>query len=159
MRLNLLRWFWKKRDVELEMATYEEVKPFIPAINFGKVVRVYDGDTITIAARIDLEGKMSMKLYRFNVRLRGIDSPEIRSKNPSEKLLAVEARDALHELLMGKLITLEGTCYDKYGRLLADVKTMDGINAGQWMVENLHAVRYNGGKKYIPSEWTDIPLK
>jgi len=97
-------------------------------------------------------------LYRFNVRLRGIDVPEIHARNPSEKLLAMESRDALHGMVMGKMVTLEGTSYDKYGRLLADVKMQDGLNVGQWMVENQYAIGHDGSKKYVPNEWTDIPL-
>lgn len=151
-------WFGKHKDHELEMAVYEEVQPFIPTITKGKVVRVYDGDTITIATRIDFDGRKSAKLYRFNVRLRGIDTPEINTKNPTERLLAIEARDALHGIIMGQIVTLEGTSYDKYGRLLADVKTLTGINAGKWMIEKGYAVNYDGGKKYIPNEWTDVAL-
>jgi endonuclease YncB( thermonuclease family) len=151
-------WFGKKKDTELEMAVYEEVQPFIPSITQGKVVRVYDGDTITIATRINLDGRPSAKLYRFNVRLRGIDAPEMRSQNHAEKLLAIEARDALHGIVMGQIVSLEGTSYDKYGRLLADVRTPTGLNAGQWMIEQGYAVNYDGGKKYIPNEWTDISL-
>lgn len=151
-------WFGKGKDLELEMAVYDEVQPFIPSITQGKVVRVYDGDTITIATRIDLDGRPSAQLYRFNVRLRGIDSPEMRSKNQTEKLLAIDARDALHDIVMGQMVSLEGTSYDKYGRLLADVKTLKGLNVGQWMIEQGYAVNYNGGKKYIPNEWTDVSL-
>jgi endonuclease YncB( thermonuclease family) len=155
---RIVRWFRKKRDRELEMAVYEDTQRFLPDIPCGKVVRVHDGDTLTIAARVCLEGKSSMKLYRFNVRLRGTNSPEISSKYPAEKLLAIEARDALRNIIMGKIVTLEGTSYDKYGRLLADVKTQEGLNVGQWMIENQYAISYDGGKKYIPNEWTDIPL-
>ena len=155
---RIVRWFRRKRDRELEMAVYEDTQRFIPDISGGKVVRVYDGDTITIATRVCLEGNTSIKLYRFNVRLRGINTPEISSKYPAEKLLAIEARDALRNIVMGKLVTLEGISYDKYGRILADVKTRDGLNIGQWMIENQYAISYDGGKKYIPNEWTDIPL-
>ena len=35
---------------ELEEVNYEDTIPFIPPITHGKVIKVYDGDTITIAA-------------------------------------------------------------------------------------------------------------
>ena len=59
-----------------------EVKPFIPPISSGFVVKVYDGDTITIASKLPYE---SSPLYRFSVRLNGIDCPEIKGKDKNEK--------------------------------------------------------------------------
>ena len=59
---------------ELEEVNYEDTIPFIPPITHGKVIKVYDGDTITIAALLPYENS---KLYRFSVRINGIDCPEI----------------------------------------------------------------------------------
>jgi endonuclease YncB( thermonuclease family) len=119
--LNPFRWFYKKRDKEMEMAVYEEVQPFIPDITRGKVIRLHDGEIITIATRIQIEGNLTMKLRRVDVRLRGIDSPKIRTKIPSAKILAIDAREALHKLIMGNVVFLQGVRYDKYERILADV--------------------------------------
>jgi endonuclease YncB( thermonuclease family) len=41
---------------------------------------------------------------------------------------------------------------EKYGRILADVY-LDGTHINQWMLDNKHAVQYNGGTKIKPPEW------
>lgn len=148
----------KKRDIEMEMSTYEDVQPFIPVIKTGKIVKVYDGDTVTISARIYITETQTTKLFRFNVRLRGIDSPEIKTKNEKERLLGIEARDGLRKFIMNEIVTLENIAYDKYGRILADVITNNGTNVSEWMLSNDYAVKYDGGTKHRPSEWTDISL-
>lgn len=145
-------------DIEMEMSTYEDVQPFIPVIKTGKIVKVYDGDTVTISARICITETQSTKLFRFNVRLRGIDSPEIRTKNDNERILGIKARDGLRSLIMNQIVILEHVDYDKYGRILADIVTKDGINVSDWMLSNDYAVKYDGGTKHKPSEWMDINL-
>ena len=117
---------------------------FIPPIQFAKVIKVYDGDTITVAAKLPFEAS---PIYRFSVRLRGIDSPEIKGATKTECELAIQARDALHTLLFGQIIELRRNGKEKYGRLLADIYYKE-IHVNQWMVENGHAVCYDGGKKY-----------
>jgi len=137
----------------MENATYENLQPFVPEFRLGKVVRVYDGDTITIAARIVVDGTEIPKLFRFNVRLRGIDSPEIKTKNAHEKALAVQSRDKLAEFIMNTIVTLENIDYDKYGRILADVIAKNGANVSDWMLAQKLAVKYDGGKKSRPDEY------
>ena len=146
------------KDVDMDEATYENVKPFIPDIRSGKVIRVYDGDTITIAARFHIEGVHITNLFRYSVRLRRIDSPEMKTKNKKEKELAIRSRDALNNLIMGKIVFLIDVEYDKYGRILADVITEDGVNVSDWMLREGYAVSYNGGTKYRPVEWTDVDV-
>ena len=40
----------------LENVCYKDTIPFIPPITSGKVIKVYDGDTITIASKLAFEG-------------------------------------------------------------------------------------------------------
>ena len=147
-----------KRDIDMETATYENVKPFIPEIKTGKILRVYDGDTVTIAARLRIDGVEHPKLFRYSVRLRRIDSPEMKTKNKREKELAIQSRDALSQLVMGKMVVLTDVEYDKYGRILAEVLTEDGINVSDFMIKGGYAVEYDGGTKHRPSEWADVDL-
>lgn len=146
------------KDQDMESATYENIKPFIPEIRAGKVVRVYDGDTITIAARLCIDGIDIPRLYRYSVRLRRIDSPEKKTKNKKEKELAIKSRDALSDLIMGKMVILENIEYDKYGRILAEILTEDQINVSDWMLDGGFAVKYDGGTKHRPAEWTDVEV-
>lgn len=100
--------------------------PYLPDIKYGKVIKVYDGDTITIATPL-FNGDTSpyIKTYRFNLRLRGINTPEIKTKDKDEKEIALEARDFLSFLVMDKIVKLENVDIEKYGRILCDVYVQD----------------------------------
>ena len=73
--------------------------------SFRWLYKVYDGDTITIASKVP--GLLDSPIYKFSVRLNGIDTPEIKGRNEEEKSIAVKARDALSGLIMGKDILLK----------------------------------------------------
>jgi len=134
---------------EYDNATWENTVGFVPPISIGKVIKVYDGDTITIATKLPYNDSV---IYRFSVRLIGIDSPEIKGSTEIEKRLAIVSRDALHKLIFGKIVRLEDVGTEKYGRLLANVY-LDDINVSDWMVQNGYAIKYNGGKKIRPNDW------
>jgi endonuclease YncB( thermonuclease family) len=133
----------------LDNITYKDTVAFIPPIMYAKVIKVYDGDTITVAAQLPFIGS---PIYRFSVRLAHIDSPEIRGGSKMETRLAIVSRDALHKLIFGKIIELKNNGKEKYGRLLADLY-YDGLYINQWMLDNKYAVMYDGGKKIKPVEW------
>ena len=80
---------------------WKDTVPFTFPITSGLVIKVYDGDTITIAAKLPYDAS---PLYRLSVRLNGIDTPEIKGKNDDEKEAAKNARDALANLIYGKQI-------------------------------------------------------
>lgn len=128
--------------------SYKNTIPFVPPIDGGKVIKVYDGDTITIAAKLPYKGS---PVYRFSIRLNGIDSPEIKGKTAEEKKLAITARDALYDLIFGEMVILRNCGTEKYGRLLADVyfinKERQEVHINQWMLDNKYAIPYNGGTK------------
>ena len=133
----------------LQNISYKETEIFIPQIRFAKVIKVYDGDTITVASRLPFD---TSPIYRFSVRLRSIDSPEIRSESKKECVLAIKSRDALSNLINGKIIELRNHGKEKYGRLLADVYYND-IHINKWMLDNKYAVKYDGGKKIRGCDW------
>jgi endonuclease YncB( thermonuclease family) len=115
-----------------------------------KCVKVYDGDTITVA----LEPFDSCGFYKFRTRLAGIDTPEIRTKNSDEKVQGNLVRDFLRGLILDKIIKIKCGEFDKYGRLLADVYEMtDGVAAktslNQQLIEKKYAYAYDGGTKRI----------
>jgi endonuclease YncB( thermonuclease family) len=128
---------------------YSDTLPFVPPINFGKVIKVYDGDTITIAAKLP---NTLGPIYRFSVRLLGIDSPEIKGKTFKEKELAIISRNILSQLIIGKIVYLRNVSMEKYGRILADVYLGD-LHINDWMLKNGYAIPYDGGTKHRPHEW------
>ena len=138
-------------DPNLENATWENTSPFVPKVHSGRVIKVYDGDTITIAAKIENGGPKS-DVYRFSVRLLGIDTPEMKSHFEAEKKLAKRAKEALSEQILGEMVTLENVSMEKYGRILANVM-FKGRNMNDWMLKEGHALKYDGGTKEIQEEW------
>jgi micrococcal nuclease len=151
---NISNMHIPKMADELKDAEWSNCKPFVPAVSIGKVIKVYDGDTITIASKIynSETPKSTPEVYRFSVRLTGIDSPEIRGKTDMEKIHAQLAKQELSNLVLGKTVELKNVATEKYGRLLADVYIND-IHVNKWMVDNGHAVLYDGGTKTRPTEW------
>jgi endonuclease YncB( thermonuclease family) len=130
------------KDVDAVLA-----RPFVPALTLAKVVRVYDGDTITVAAPFcNGSTQTEPEIYLFSIRLRGIDTPELRGGGPAEKVKAEVARDALAGLVMGRVVRVANVGSEKYGRVLADV-FVDGMCVNEWMVERGFAVAYDGGTK------------
>ncbi len=126
------------------LSDYESAQPFVPPITSGYTIKVYDGDTITIVSRLPYD---TSPFYKFSVRLHGIDTPEIKGSSAMEKLKAVEAKNALSELVLHKTVNLKNVATEKYGRVLADIYTEDGLHVNQWLIDKGYAVVYNGGTK------------
>ncbi len=122
---------------------------FVPPIDKGVVIKVYDGDTITIASKLPYKNS---PLYRFSVRLNGIDCPEIKGKNNDEKQCAEIAKQEISNLILNKMVYLKNVKTEKYGRILADVYIND-ICLNTHMLEKRLAVIYDGGTKNSPVNW------
>ena len=133
----------------MQNITWDDTIEFTYPITSGHVIKVYDGDTITIASKMPYENS---SLFRFSVRLNGIDTPEIKSKNKNEKTLAILARNSLSQLIMNKSVTLQNVKNEKYGRILADVYLED-LHINNWMIEKQFAVEYDGKTKKIWGEF------
>jgi micrococcal nuclease len=82
-----------------------------------KVTGVVDGDTIDVD--IDLGFNIS---YSQRVRLAGIDTPESRTKDKAEKILGLEVKQRLKDILTNASIVVIRTqkpdSTEKYGRVL-----------------------------------------
>lgn len=131
---------------------WKDTTPFVPPVTTGLCIKVYDGDTITVASKMPWKDSI---MYRFPVRLNGIDTPEIKGSGPVEKRVAIQARDALQEKLLNKEIVLQNVTTEKYGRLLADVYCQ-GVHYNKWMIDERYAVAYDGGTKQSPENWEDF---
>ena len=97
----------KIKEIEIRnkrIIRWEDTTAFAPPIEGGQVIKVYDGDSITIAGYLPMNNS---PLFRFSVRLNGIDAPEIKGKTEEEITMAKEARDALSDLILHKEITLK----------------------------------------------------
>ena len=130
---------------------WENTKPFVPNIKRAKVIKVYDGDTITIASKIHC---MDSNYYRFSVRLANIDCPEIRTINEIEKEYAIKVKNKLEELILNQYIDLNIIKSDKYGRLLAIIYYNNKC-INDWLLKNHLAVDYKGKTKVSPENWKE----
>ena len=140
----LFNYFIYCLDSKLRNSSIKNTKTFKPNVLYGKVVKVYDGDTITVASRMGRFGK----LWRWSVRLNGIDCPEMRTKNVNEKHIAKIAQKTLEDRILGKMVTLKDVTFEKYGRLLCQVYHKD-VCLNEWMIGKNLAVKYGGGTKEI----------
>lgn len=113
-------------------------------------VRVIDGDTPAVMAEVWPGDYISI-----SVRDYGTDTPETRTKNLYEKELGKKAAGVTRALIEGKQVLLYNIEIDKFGgRVLADVKTMDGVDIGQNLINQGLARPYFGEKK---EPWTAPP--
>jgi len=116
-------------------------------INPGQVVDVYDGDTF----KVDLEGVHPLFGDNLPIRVKGIDTPEIRGTSDELKALAVEARNLTESMLKGaKKIELRNPERCKYFRIVAEV-WIDGNALAIMLKDKGLAKDYDGeGKR---PEW------
>lgn len=136
----------------------------------GRLVDIIDGDSLCIILPV------LNNFYKYNVRLNGIDTCEMRSKHQENKNLAIRARDTLLELVTEKQYTTELTkhnireildkcvvtlfveCldFDKYGRLLANVyfdsPTAGKIQLSEYLLQHKLAYQYTGKTKLTEDE-------
>lgn len=131
---------------------WEDTQEFTFPIKGGRVIKVYDADTITIASKLPYN---ESPLYRLSVRLNGIDTPEMKGKDISEeeKLAAKSAREFVYNLVFNKFVRLENVESEKYGRILADVYIGD-IHLNDLLLKERYAVKYDGGTKKKPTSWS-----
>ena len=107
------------------------------------VVKVLDGDTFVADATV-----WPGQTIRVNIRIRGIDAPEMKARCDAERLAALRARDEL-VLLLGHdpvaITNIAGAKY--YGRVLADVANAQGEQVGPLLVDRDLARAYGGGRR------------
>lgn len=107
----------------------------------ARVLDVYDGDTLTVVVDLGFDVSVTRK-----IRLLGINTPEIRTRDKREKRLGLEARDFLREQVLGRDVVVQTSKPDKYGRSLC-MMFRDVICINDLMVEMNYARRYWGGKR------------
>ena len=113
----------------------------------NKVIKVVDGDTIDVMLDLGFD-----IMYKSRVRLFGIDTPESRTSDKTEKKYGLMSKKFLQdELKNAKKIsikTYKGEETGKFGRILGDV-FVDGKSVNMKMVKEGHAVQYYGQNKSL----------
>lgn len=118
------------------LSAFAEAKPV-------ELVRVYDGDTITV----NIPDWPPIVGHEIGVRIRGIDTPEIRGKCEIERQMAITAREIVSNILTNaQFVELHNISRGKYFRLVADVYA-DGYKVADRLLVRGLAKPYDGGKK------------
>jgi len=114
----------------------------------AEVLSVYDGDTVTLM--ID----QGMKHFaRVKVRMIGINTPEIRTKDLDEKQRGYQAKEYLRSRIEGKTVIVHTQKKGKFGRWLGVIWDYDekleglGESLNDEMIRVGHAKAYDGGKR------------
>lgn len=130
-----------------------------------RIIEMHDADSLKVV--LELNGC----LYKVMTRLIGIDSPEIRTKDADERVLAIRSRDraaqwalpntfvaggaytekTLKEALWANpvIVLMECRETDKYGRVLVEFRR-DGLDTktlNQILIDEGYADVYDGGTK------------
>ena len=128
--------------------------------SYGRLIDIYDGDTIKVIL------PAFNSYYKFTIRLNGIDTCEIRSKDKILQENAVKARDRVFELLTDNkvntksdikkllesevhLVWVDCITKDKYGRVLANIYKNNTTtkSISDILLEEKLAYKYEGKTK------------
>ena len=130
-------------QVALSKTYYDNITDF-------EIVKVRDGDTFVINVKNipDVFGE------EIAVRIRGIDTPELKDEREEIRAIAIKAKEELEKLFNSSdKIILYDLGRDKYFRLLASVKVGDidiaeymTLTVGRRLKKGL-AKKYDGGTK------------
>lgn len=109
----------------------------------AELVEVIDGDTLRVRARIWLGQEITVL-----VRLRGVDTPELKGKCAREKELARAARDLVSRAAAsGPLIMTEISGGKYYGRVVAAVSNAQGHSLAPLLLDAGLARAYGGARR------------
>ena len=120
----------------------------------AKIIKVYDGDTCTCLFMHDNQVPMILSM-----RIKGIDAPELRTKNDMEKEAAILVRDHVSDIIYNKIVPIKLEKWDKFGgRVLGDVYIdNDGeVTLSNYLLGEGIVKVYEGKKK---EEWTNNELR
>jgi|TARA_B100000945_G_C20054595_1_gene445151 micrococcal nuclease len=113
------------------------------------ILKVVDGDTVDV----DIDLGFGCWLRNERVRIVGIDCPESRTSDRIEKVFGEAAKQRLTSLLsseatlISQISKMGENMKGKFGRILGDFKTINDQVISTTLMEEGHAVAYNGGDK------------
>lgn len=131
------------------LATLSPAAPRAEEVLAGPVsatlVRVIDGDTLLVRARVWLDLEVVTR-----VRLRGVNAPELRARDGEERVRAAAARAFVAGLAEGAPLTLTEIGQDKYGGRVVARVAVDGADLGAALLAGGHARPMGARGRRIP---------
>ena len=113
------------------------------------ILKVVDGDTVDV----DIDLGFGVWLRNERVRIVGIDCPESRTSDRIEKVFGEAAKQRVTSLLsseatlISQISKMGENMKGKFGRILGDFITINDQVISTTLMEEGHAVAYNGGDK------------
>ena len=113
------------------------------------ILKVVDGDTVDV----DIDLGFGCWLRNERVRIVGIDTPESRTSDRIEKVFGEAAKQRVPSLLsseatlISQISKMGENMKGKFGRILGDFITINDQVISTTLMEEGHAVAYNGGDK------------
>jgi 5'-nucleotidase len=108
--------------------------------NYNATVgKVIDGDSVILL--VDVGFRLSIEM---NIRLTGINAPELNSVDDKERFVARQAKEYLQSLLApGSKVTIKTSKprKDKFGKWQAEIVNNFGVNVGEALVAEKLASR------------------
>ena len=123
-----------QKNIEWDKVVEENSPIFIPPIYYGKVTKVYTGDTFKFITKIPFinETIETASIHSFIIHLNSVAAPKIiLTINDHSK----SARDALHRKIYGKVVELRDVSCDKHGKIYANV-FLEDISINEWLLKN-----------------------
>jgi micrococcal nuclease len=123
-------------------------------------LNVVDGDTVDLM--IDLGFNIH---HKIRVRLYGVNTPESRTTNKSEKELGIKAKEYTHDWLANHKWVFVNTIpdkNDKYGRILARIYSSDKVDDVTTACLNTDIVQAGYAREYFgvgDKTWTEFKSK
>jgi len=106
----------------------------------------YDADTITFHIK-DVHRLLGGSSKGISIRVNGLDTPELRTKDKCEKEIGYKAKAVVTKIMKSaKRIDLRNIKRGKYFRIVADV-IVDGISLKDVLLRQKLAYVYDGGTK------------
>jgi len=114
------------------------------------VIRVYDGDTFYV----NIDGYPPIIGSNIGIRVNGLDTPELRTRNKAEKALGYKTKALAQSILTNpdNVLLFSNAQRGKYFRIVADVY-VNGTNYADILIASNLAYRYDGGTK---KSWINI---
>jgi len=130
------------RGENYELYTYE--------VHIRKII---DGDSINV----DIDLGFGIILRDQIIRIKGVDTPEVRTSDREEKAFGVAAKhyvqthlpEGTTQIMKSTLDKSGDTVRGKFGRILADFIISDGKLLSDSLVDEHLAVPYEGGNKEL----------
>ena len=164
----------RKEDIEKLFERYDSDTPEFNlkgCKTYGRVVDIVDGDTMVVVL------PLFDKYYKFCIRLSGIDTFELKSKNQRLHEVGLKARNRVLEIISCDenitscnrkdlqkickeevfIVWVECLDYDKYGRVLANIfKDKNELSISKILLNEKLAYEYSGGTKLTEEEQLNL---